>query len=121
MRHRNQNNDNETQEPTSINPTSFASTFFETRTIKQAVVKRPKRKFVPPYLAGNLANKSNMDIIQSKTTPCKKAKLTKDFPPKKTPVETTKKTTNETTKKTPKEITKKTKSKENHVNNKHQD
>jgi hypothetical protein len=36
------------------------------------VVKKPKRKFIPPYLAGDLQKKSNLDILQSSA---KKSKL----------------------------------------------
>ncbi|XP_053392052.1 uncharacterized protein LOC128554769 [Mercenaria mercenaria] len=49
------------------------SDFFQKRTITQAIPKKPKRKFVPPFLAGNLLKKSNTDILSSsaeKTKEC---------------------------------------------------
>jgi hypothetical protein len=50
-----ENNQDKEQQAGEIN-------FFETRAIT-SVVKKPKRKFIPPYLAGALPKKSNLDIL----------------------------------------------------------
>ena len=39
--------------------------FFQSCTITKAIVKKPKAKFVPPFLAGNLLKKSNTDILNA--------------------------------------------------------
>ena len=51
---------------------STVSDFFQSRTITKAVVSKPKRKFIPPFLSGNLLKKSNVEVLQSSA---KKAKL----------------------------------------------
>jgi hypothetical protein len=86
-----ENNQDKEQQAGEIN-------FFETRTIT-FVVKKPKRKFIPPYLAGDLQKKSNLDILQSSA---KKSKLklttpmsTKN-PKKKTQPKVTKQKTQQT-------------------------
>ena len=85
-----------TEEPVTLNldnctPEPSQSTFFESRTIRQAIVKKPKRKFVPPYIAGNLIKSTNMNVLQAKgKAPTKKPKL--DPPPKKVTAKTGKST-----------------------------
>lgn len=41
------------------------SNFFKNRTIRKEFVKKIKRKFVPPFLAGNLLKESNIQILES--------------------------------------------------------
>ena len=60
-----ENNQDKEQQAGEIN-------FFETRAIT-SVVNLPKRKFITPYLAGDLPKKSNLEILQSSA---KKSKLT---------------------------------------------
>ena len=67
--------ENESQITTAEKKSSSGSTvsdFFQSRTITKAVVNKPKRKFIPPFLSGNLLKKSNVEVIQSSA---KKAKL----------------------------------------------
>ena len=76
----------ETTVPTSATPTAIASVqqpqnssanFFDRYKITEAV-KKPRRKFVPPFLSGNLQKPQNIDILSSvktqkkTTTLCKK-------------------------------------------------
>ena len=78
-------NSNETQteenqkenEELEVTTTSTKSSFFQSKTIKSAIVKKPKRKFVPPYLAGSLGKTSIVAILQKCKTSstCKKSKL----------------------------------------------
>jgi hypothetical protein len=57
----------------SVNSTSLNSCeSSDDNSIVTFVVKKPKRKFIPPYLAGDLPKKSNLDILQSSA---KKSKL----------------------------------------------
>ena len=54
---------------------SMESDFFEKRTITTVVQPRKKRKFVPPYIAGSLLEKTNEQILKDsaqKTLPKKK-------------------------------------------------
>ena len=51
---------------------STVGDFFQSSTITKAVVNKPKRKFIPPFLSGNLLKKSNVEVLQSSA---KKAKL----------------------------------------------
>ena len=44
------------------------ATFFQQRTITSAVKNRTKRKFVPPFLTGNLLKKSVTDILHEQAT-----------------------------------------------------
>ena len=44
------------------------ATFFQQRTITSAVKSRTKRKFVPPFLTGNLLKKSVTDILHEQAT-----------------------------------------------------
>ena len=52
--------ENESQITTAEKKSSSGSTvsaFFQSRTITKAVVNKPKRKFIPPFLSGNLLKK----------------------------------------------------------------
>ena len=83
----NQNTDqelSETPEISTANPTeqpvkvatseSTSSDFFKDRTITTAVIKKPKRKFVPPFITGDLLKKSVTDILSEQSA--KKSKQT---------------------------------------------
>ena len=51
---------------TKNNETNKNENFFQSRTItKVDPPKKKKRKFVPPYLAGDLSKKSNIDILKN--------------------------------------------------------
>lgn len=52
------------------------SDFFKNKTIRKESVKKIKRKFVPPFLAGNLLKESNIQILESYEI--KKQKLEKE-------------------------------------------
>lgn len=52
------------------------SDFFKNKTIREESVKKIKRKFVPPFLAGNLLKESNIQILESYEI--KKQKLEKE-------------------------------------------
>lgn len=51
--------------PSEKESSSSATDFFQSRTINKAVVNKAKKKFVPPFLSGNLLKKSNVEVIQS--------------------------------------------------------
>jgi hypothetical protein len=50
-----------------IPETSPRQTFFKKRTIT-AVINKPKKKFVPPFLAGSLSKPSNINVLQNSTS-----------------------------------------------------
>jgi hypothetical protein len=55
------------EDPKSQKSEHNVTSFFESRTITSVQVKqRPKKKFVPPYLCGNLLNSKNTAIIENK-------------------------------------------------------
>ena len=61
----------------SVPPSKLNSNdFFQSKTITKVVIKKPIRKFVPSFLAGNLLKKGNTDISK----PAKQNKVLK-FPP----------------------------------------
>jgi hypothetical protein len=84
-----ENNQDKEQQAGEIN-------FFETRTIT-FVVKKHKRKFIPPYLAGDLKNKSNLDVLRSSA---KKSKLTTPMSTKNSKKKTQPKVTKQKTQQT---------------------
>lgn len=59
------------------------SDFFKNKTIRKESVKKIKRKFVPPFLAGNLLKESNIQILESYEI--KKQKLEKETKCEKNP------------------------------------
>ncbi|MEW8548101.1 MAG: hypothetical protein AB2693_31750 [Candidatus Thiodiazotropha sp.] len=57
-----------TEQPVKVTSESIPSEFFKERTITTAIVKKPKRKFVPPFIAGNLLKKSVTDILSEQSS-----------------------------------------------------
>lgn len=51
--------------PTDQTVPRLTSSFIENRTIKSVVVKKPKRKFIPPFIAGNLLSQNNQNVLKA--------------------------------------------------------
>ena len=66
------------EEPAST-PETVASNFFQMRTITKAVQPKPKKKFVPPFLSGNLLKKSNIEILSSASSQKQNDKVQKSY------------------------------------------
>ena len=66
------------EEPAST-PETVVSDFFQKRTITKAVQPKPKKKFVPPFLSGNLLKKSNIEILNSASLQKQNDKVQKSY------------------------------------------
>lgn len=66
------------KEPAST-PVTVASDFFQKRSITKGFQPKPKKKFIPPFLSGNLLKKSNIEILNSASSQKQNDKVQKSY------------------------------------------